>query len=184
MRLASTVLFALLLSPLAFPRPAAPAQGPSIQAEAERLTGWGYVPEIVQAVQDQNAKRVSLDSIRRIDAAWIYATKESVRMRRLMSNRCAEKLKALAGLQPNYREAMVMDDQGALVCITRRTTDYWQGDEAKWQRAFNDGRGTLFIDDPKYDESVGMTLVHISVPVIDGGRTIGVVTVGLEPDGE
>jgi hypothetical protein len=72
-----------------------------------------------------------------------------------------------------------MDDQGAIVCATERTTDYWQGDEAKWQRAYNDGKGDVFIDRPKLDESANTRIAQISVPVMDGEKAIGAVTVGV-----
>jgi hypothetical protein len=72
-----------------------------------------------------------------------------------------------------------MDDQGALVCATAKTSDYWQGDEAKWQRAFNGGKGDVFIDRPKFDESAGARIAQISVPVMENGRAIGAVTVGV-----
>lgn len=75
-----------------------------------------------------------------------------------------------------------MDDQGALVCATAKTTDYWQGDEAKWQRAFNDGKGDVFIDRPKFDDSSAQRLAQISVPVLDKGVAIGAITVGVSID--
>ena len=75
-----------------------------------------------------------------------------------------------------------MYNQGALVCATQRTTDYWQGDEAKWTRTFNGGNGTLFIDRPKLDESAKVRLAQISLPVVENGKTIGVITVGVNID--
>lgn len=38
--------------------------------------------------------------------------------------------------------------EGALVCANAKTSDYWQGDKAKWQRAFAEGKGSVFIDRP------------------------------------
>ena len=72
-----------------------------------------------------------------------------------------------------------MDNQGAIVCATAKTTDYWQGDEAKWERAYNAGKGDVFIDRPKLDESADARIAQISVPVMDGDRAIGAITVGV-----
>ena len=66
-----------------------------------------------------------------------------------------------------------------VVCATARTSDYWQGDEAKWQRAYDDGRGGTFIDRPKFDESANRRIAQISVPVMDGEKVIGAITVGV-----
>ncbi len=74
-----------------------------------------------------------------------------------------------------------MDNQGALVCATEKTSDDWQGDEPKWIKAFNNGHGTTFIDRPRFDSSAHEYLAQISVPIIDAGKTIGVITAGVLP---
>jgi sensor histidine kinase regulating citrate/malate metabolism len=75
-----------------------------------------------------------------------------------------------------------MDNQGANVCMTNRTSDYWQGDEAKWQKSFEGGKGAIFIDERKYDSSAKAVIVQISVPVMDGDKAIGAITVGIKVD--
>ena len=68
-----------------------------------------------------------------------------------------------------------MDAKGALVCSTVETSDYWQGDEAKWQRTYRDGL-ELFVDEPALDLSTGTYAVQLSVPVSSGGRKAGALT--------
>jgi len=72
-----------------------------------------------------------------------------------------------------------MDAQGALVCATGATSDYWQGDEAKWIRAFDGGKGATFIDRPRRDDSAAENLAQISIPVMEKDHAIGVLTVGV-----
>ena len=84
--------------------------------------------------------------------------------------------------RPRARRDVHHGRQGALVCATAKTTDYWQGDEAKWQRAFNEGKGAVFIDRPKFDDSSAQRLAQISVPVLDKGVAIGAITVGVSLD--
>ena len=43
-----------------------------------------------------------------------------------------------------------MDAQGANVCLSHETSDYWQGDEPKWQRIFRDGLA-VFVDEPTFE---------------------------------
>jgi hypothetical protein len=100
-------------------------------------------------------------------------------MKELMQNQCAQRLKQLSPELPAAVEAFVMDAQGANVCMTLRTSDYWQGDEPKWADAFNDGKGADYVGKRQYDESSKSTLVHISVPVMDNGKAIGVLTCGI-----
>src|SRR4051812_21033717 len=95
---------------------------------------------------------------------------------------CARALKEIAAKNPAVVEAFAMDDQGALVCTVAKTTDYWQGDEAKWQRSFAGGRGAEFVDDVQYDESSQGYCVQVSVPVRQRGQVVGALTVGFDLD--
>jgi len=72
-----------------------------------------------------------------------------------------------------------MDNQGANVAITDKTSDYWQGDEPKFTEAYNKGSGAIHISDVNFDDSTQAYLVHVSVPVMDGKKTIGVITFGV-----
>ncbi len=160
--------------------PAGPGSDSRLRQQAQLISAWGFVPEILEAVQERNANQVPTETIRAIDLDWIYATRETSRMRSLMSNPCGEKLKEFVAGNSSYREAMVMDDLGALVCMSSRTSDYWQGDEAKWTQAFKEGSGAVFIGEPAFDESVAAVVVQISVPILHEKRAIGVITVGLD----
>jgi hypothetical protein len=82
-----------------------------------------------------------------------------------------------------YAEVFIMDNQGANVAMTKKTSDYWQGDEAKWKKAFNEGQGATFVDKPQYDRSTDSILIQVSLPVKNkSGSTIGTITVGLNID--
>lgn len=149
-----------------------------LTAEGEKLRAIGKDPVVVAAVQAQNAKKISLDAIKATDGRWI-AGSEVALVQQTLTGPCAERLRALIATNPAYSETFAMDDQGALVCATAKTSDYWQGDEAKWERAFNGGKGDVFIDRPKFDESAKARIAQISVPVMDGNKAIGAVTIGI-----
>jgi hypothetical protein len=72
-----------------------------------------------------------------------------------------------------------MDRQGALVCASEKTSDYWQGDEEKFTRSYNAGAGATFIGPSELDSSSGERLVQISVPVRSGTSVIGAMTIGI-----
>ncbi|HEV7923080.1 MAG TPA: PDC sensor domain-containing protein [Thermoanaerobaculia bacterium] len=150
----------------------------ALSNEAAALAAWGSDKVFVDAVKAQNAKKVSLAEIKRVDAEWMAGQGGEV-VKRVTSGACADRLRALVAAHPGYGEAFVMDDQGALVCANARTSDYWQGDESKWQRSYRDGKGAVFIDRPRYDDSAKAPLAQISVPVLDGGKAVGAITVGV-----
>lgn len=149
--------------------------------EAARLQAWGSDPTIVAAVKAQNAKRATAAQVKSLDEQWSAGKAEAL-VKQVTTGACADHLRTLVAAHAGYGETFIMDNQGALVCATAKTTDYWQGDEAKWQRAFNEGKGEVFIDRPKFDDSSSQRLAQISVPVLDNGAAIGAVTVGISID--
>jgi len=66
------------------------------------------------------------------------------------------------------------------VCATVETSDYWQGDEAKWRKTYREGM-QAFIDEPAMDASTGAFAVQLSRLVTDvhGGK-VGALTLTLK----
>lgn len=166
------------------PPPRAPSTelDSAIRSEVEHIRTWTENAAILKAVREQNALDVPLSRIRSIDISWMTSVEPDPRMQALLKNPCAKSLQAFTAARPEYREAFVMENQGALVCMTRKTSDYWQGDEDKWRKSFAEGRGAVFVTEPKLDESTGVRLIHVSVPIMDGGKAIGVISVGIDHD--
>ena len=162
---------------------------PAVRSQIEVLATWAREEEILDAVVAQNEQGTSLEEIQVLDARWVAGEAQS-ELEVMLASPCAERLRELLAIDQAYREGLVMDAQGALVCLTGPSSDYWQGDEAKWQRVFEDGGGQVFVDRPRYDSSARAILVQISVPIsipVSGpiersGRTIGVLTVGIDRD--
>lgn len=149
--------------------------------EAARLQVWGSESAIVAAVKAQNAKKLTAAQVQALDEQWTAGKAEAL-VKQVTTGACADRLRALVATNAGYGETFVMDQQGALVCATAKTSDYWQGDEAKWQRAYNDGKGAVFIDRPKFDDSSAQRLAQISVPVVEDGAAIGAITIGVAVD--
>ena len=147
----------------------------TLKAESERLKPWAADKVLVEAVKEQNGRKVPLTEIKKIDEAW----KAGNVRKELTAGPCADRLRELSGNRAQYVEIFVTDNQGAIVCANSITSDYWQGDEPKWVQSFDGGQGAIFIDRPRYDESAKGTLAMISLPVMNGKSAIGVVTVGV-----
>lgn len=146
------------------------------------LVKLGEDPVIIEAVKAENAKGKTLEQIQAMDKKWKGHAGVADYMQAMMDSKCG---KHLAGVQEGaeyYSEIFVMDNQGANVCMTDKTSDYWQGDEAKFQNSFKGGEGAVFIDEVEFDDSSQAYLVQVSVPVKDGGKTIGAITIGIDVD--
>ena len=148
----------------------------ALASEALKLRAWSSEKVIVDAVKKYNAANVPAAEVQRIDAEWI-AGGAAAMVKQVTTGTCADRLRALAAQDARYGETFVTGANGAVVCATSRTSDYWQGDEAKWTRAFHEG---TFIDRPRLDESANARLAQISLPITDGGKTVGVITIGVD----
>jgi hypothetical protein len=146
------------------------------------LAGLGTDPVIVKAVKDENAKGKTLTQIQDMDKTWKGTPGIADYMQALMDSECGKYLQKIQGSTPYYAEIFVMDNQGANVAMTDKTSDYWQGDEAKFKKSFNGGSGAVFVDEVEFDDSTQAYLVQVSVPVKDGDEVIGAITFGIDVD--
>ena len=154
----------------------------SLQKLAPVLKEWGVNPILVNAVKAHNAQGLSLDDIKAKDEVWIKDSGISAFMKNIMENDAAKELARLERTQGYFFECFLMGNQGANVAMTNKTSDYWQGDEDKWSESFKNGVGAVFFSKVKFDDSAQAYLVQISVPVMDGGKAIGVITIGVNLD--
>jgi hypothetical protein len=135
----------------------------------------------VAEVAAQNGKQVTLDEIKKIDAQWQKAEEELPIQREKLGNATAKSCVALAKKLPALREIFVMDNQGANVGQNELTSDYWQGDEDKWSKSFNGGKGGVDVGKVKFDQSANVSLQQVSLPIIAAdGTVIGAVCFGID----
>lgn len=148
----------------------------------EVLVGYGTDPVIVAAVQEENAKGKTLASIQELDKKWKATPGVADFMKALMESTAGKHLRKLQSDNPYFAEIFVMGNQGGNVAQTDKTSDFWQGDEAKFQKSFNGGVGAVHISDVEFDDSTQAYIVQVSVPVKDNGKVIGAITFGVDVD--
>lgn len=75
-----------------------------------------------------------------------------------------------------------MDNKGLNVGQSDETSDYWQGDEAKFKKTFHVSLKKPFIDDIVYDGSSQRFQSQVSLTIIDpvDDKPIGAITVGID----
>jgi hypothetical protein len=151
------------------------------------ITVWATDPTLVEAIRAQNAVHSSLtqDDIGGLDAAWqaevggsdtpvISAVLQSP-----ASEFLREKKDASAGV---ISEAFIVDAVGLNVAASDLTSDFWQGDEAKYQKTFSVGPSEVFVDEVEFDESSQTYQSQASMTIADPdtGEAIGVLTIGVD----
>lgn len=155
---------------------------PAVLKISTTLSEYGTNPVLIAAVKTQNAQGLTLDIIKQRDADWRKVAGTNEFMEKLLNNKAAQELVKIENSQPYFIELFLMDNQGANVAMTSKTSDYWQGDEAKWQMSFKNGVGALHVGEVEFDESAQAYLVQVSVPVMENGKAIGAITIGINLD--
>lgn len=143
---------------------------------------WGEDPVLVAAVKEQNAKGFTLEKIQKRDKEWMANSGLDDDMKAMMKSAAALELRKLEMTKPYFLESFLMDRLGANVAMTDKTSDYWQGDEPKFVNSYKNGAGGVDVGKSQYDESAKAYLIQVSVPVVDGGKAIGAITVGINLD--
>jgi hypothetical protein len=154
---------------------------------AGELATWAADPALLGAIQAQNARHAALTQaeIGELDASWqaevgapvapmINAVLDSAESKQLK-----EKTQSLGGL---VTEVFVMDNRGLNVAQSDVTSDFWQGDEAKWMETYMAGPGAIHISDVELDESTQTYQSQVSMTVVDpaSGTAIGAITFGVD----
>ena len=80
-----------------------------------------------------------------------------------------------------FSEIFIMDAKGLNVGQSDVTSDYMQGDEAKWQNTYAAGPDAVFIDEVEFDDSSQQFQSQANLTIVDPatGKPIGAITVGV-----
>jgi len=178
-------VFGALALPLLFGIGGLMAASPSpevVELANTKLAKIGADPLIVAAVKAENAKGKTLDQIIKLDKKWIAERGLADYMTKLINSDVGRHLSNIMYSTEYIMEIFVMDNLGANVAMTGKTSDYWQGDENKFKKSFNDGKGDVFIDEPGFDLSCQAFVMQISVPVMEGEKAIGAITFSIDVD--
>ena len=147
---------------------------------------WIVDPEIIEAIKAQNARHANIDQseIDKLDKQWRAETKATQRplIDRVLSTALSKKLLEVKNRAGGMiTEVFIMDNKGLNVGQSDVTSDYWQGDEAKWKETYLAGAGSMLIDEVEFDESTQTFQSQLSLPVLDPAtnEVIGAVTIGV-----
>lgn len=151
----------------------------------ENIQPWLSDPVVISAVKEQNAAHASLtqSDIDAMDKDWRAGVEggDHKLINEVLGNKVSQflkqKQKESAGM---ITEIILMDDKGLNVGQNDLTSDYWQGDEAKFQKSYGAGAGAVFVDAPEKDESTQMLQSQASLTIVDeSGKPIGAITIGV-----
>lgn len=155
----------------------------------ESIRSFAQAPEIIAAVRAQNASTAGYDQseIDALDQQWRaeVGSADTPMISAVLDNEASDFLRAqVDGSKGKITEAFVMDAHGLNVASALVTSDYWQGDEAKFSETFPKGPDAAHFGDVERDESTGTYQAQISLTLTDPetGEPIGAMTVGVNAE--
>lgn len=153
------------------------------------IRAWIEEPVIIRTLKDQNASHAHLTQaeIDALDATWRteFASDTRPLIDTVIGNPLSHFLKdrqvASGGV---ITEILIIDAKGLSVGESEVSSDYWQGDEAKWQKTYMTGSTILFVDAVEKDESTQTLQSQASLTVFDPqtGQRLGAITIGINLD--
>ncbi|WP_189679987.1 hypothetical protein [Seohaeicola zhoushanensis] len=152
------------------------------------VRGWLATPSVQAAIAASNAAHAGLSEAQLIkrDAAWraeIGQTKTPT-IDAILQSPVSGALRAhVADSGGRITEIILMDNRGMNVAVSDVTSDFWQGDEAKFQQTFPRGPAALHVSEVELDESSQIYQAQVSFTVTDAqGAPVGAVTIGLNAE--
>lgn len=167
-----TVIAALALASVAMAgEPLTAAQKSKVEAKLASIKAWGSEAAIVTGVKERNANPPAKDMTQE---KWKSLSVVDPQVRGFTQNAVAAWLKAHK--DPSMVEIFVSGNDGTKVAFTAKTSNWSHKGKAKHDVAMT---GKTWIGEAEMDESTGQKAVQVSFPVLDGGKAIGTVVVGL-----
>ncbi len=150
---------------------------------------WIQDPVIIDGINDQNELHAHLTQfdIETMDANWKieFASSNRPLIDSILNNPLSKFLKEKQAASDGViTEIFVIDAKGLSIGESEVSSDYWQGDELKWQKTYLVGPDILFVDRQEKDESTQMLQSQASMTISDPktGQPIGTITVGINLD--
>lgn len=168
--------------------PAAASPPTSALIDDEVIAGirsWLKNPVVPMSIEANNRRydEISDAEIKKLDEQWVAEreqTDQPLVATILSSPLSIYVTQVQAGSLGLYAEIIVMDDKGLNVGQSAVTSDFWQGDEAKFKKTFPVGPDAVFVDEAEKHDGTNTWRTQVNLTVTnDSGTAIGAVTVEI-----
>ena len=148
----------------------------------DQIRSWTASPVVLLTLEASNKRHSALteESILTLDKQWRAERKidDQPLITAVLASPLSSYLTAIQAASLGlYTEIFVMDNKGLNAGQSAITSDYWQGDEAKFQKTFPMGPTAVFIDKPEIGDATGTENVQVNMSITNGVEAVGTVTV-------
>ena len=172
-RIGYTTLAVCFLVAAGFGQSLPPEVQAKVEAKVRQLKSWSTDPAIVQAVKAHNANPPA-EYRDMTQEKWKSLSVLDPSVRAFSKNPLGQYLKSKQDAQ--ITECFVSGEDGTKVAFLAKTTSWSHKGKDKHQVPMS---GKTYIGPPQLDESTGTQEVQIGLPVLDGGKPIGSIVIGL-----
>ncbi len=158
----------------AFAQTLKPAVKEKVEARLKQIQSWGVDPKLVTAVKELSSNPAPQGKDM-TNEKWRGLTPLDPFVRSFTKNSVAEYLKAKK--DDSVGEMFASAADGSKLAFLTKTT-YWSHKGNQKHEA--PMKGKTWIGRLEVDESTGYQMVQVAFPVLDGGKPIGSVVVGLK----
>jgi hypothetical protein len=144
-----------------------------VEAKAREFQAWGTDPRVVAAVKARNSSP-SAEEAAMTNDKWKSLTLLDPFVRSFTKNPVGVYLKEKK--DPAVTEAFVSGADGTKVGFLSKTTSWSHKGKEKHEVPMT---GKTWIGPLEVDESTGQQQVQVGLPVLEGGKPIGSIVVGL-----
>ena len=155
----------------------------------EQVRQWSSSPVVLLSLEASNERYADLDqaAIDALDGQWKAEreVEDQPLITAVLSSPLSNYLTRIqSDSQGLFTAIFVMDGSGLNAGQSAITSDFWQGDEAKWQKTYSAGADAVFVDEVEMDESTQAFQSQVSMSIVDPatGEVIGAITVGVNVD--
>lgn len=144
---------------------------------------------VTMSITEQNGKHISLsqNDVDTLDTTWRDEVERGggdMTQKTLSSDLSVYLQKVVNDAGGLFTEVFVMDNKGLNVGQSGLTSDFWQGDEAKWQETYQKGADAMHVSEVEFDESTQTYQVQVSFAIVDPAtaKVIGAATFAVDAE--
>ena len=148
-----------------------------VKQHKDLLINFSKSPLVIAAIVAANEKNVGIVNIMQLDANWQVNRKLQ---KSVMHTPLAAKIiEFIKNPKLDIAEMMVLDKNGVLVAVFPKPTDYWQGDEDKFQQPIRINGD--YVGPTKWDSSASTYQFFYCILIKNSEKkVIGVLVTGLD----
>ena len=135
--------------------------------------------QVVTDIEQANSQKMNEEALQE---KWVRSTAKAAIVRPFLEKPSCHTMRDYFFSNMALMDCYTLDVKGRLVGALYKTPNFIQDQEPHFVECLNQGEGKWFIEPPTLDPEEKEKVVEISLPVLDGNRTVGVLvaTVLLE----